>query len=52
MGSQVSLCGHDCRGLPYQSRPIQHPPHAGWTHRHHVGAQQHERQPPIYPGRL
>src|SRR5277367_1830681 len=33
--------------LPQQPRPIQHPPHAGRTHRHDVGVQHHERQPPI-----
>jgi len=39
------------RGLPVpllqQSRPTQHPPHAGRTHRHDVGVQHHERQPPV-----
>jgi hypothetical protein len=39
------------RGLPVpltqQRRPIQHPPPAGQTHRHDVGVQHHERQPPI-----
>src|SRR6516162_1582965 len=33
--------------LPQQPRTIQHPPHAGWTHRHDVGVQHHERQSPI-----
>ncbi len=33
--------------LPQQSRSTQHPPHAGRTHRHDVGVQHHERQPPI-----
>src|SRR5215472_11375332 len=33
--------------LPHQSRPTQHPPHAGRTHRHDVGVQHHERQSPI-----
>src|SRR6516225_6298703 len=33
--------------LPQQPRPTQHSPHAGRTHRHDVGVQHHERQPPI-----
>jgi hypothetical protein len=33
--------------LPQQSRPTQHPSHAGRTHRHDVGVQHHERQPPV-----
>jgi len=33
--------------LPQQPRPIQHTPHAGRTHRHDVGIQHHERQPPV-----
>ena len=30
-----------------QSRLLQHPPYARRTHRHHIGIQHHERQPPI-----
>jgi hypothetical protein len=30
--------------LPQQSRPTEHPPHAGRTHRHDVGVQHHARQ--------
>ena len=30
--------------LPQQSRPTQHPPHVGRTHRYDVGVQHHERQ--------
>src|ERR1039458_8256586 len=30
--------------LPQQTRPPQHPPHAGRTHRHDVGVQHHELQ--------
>src|SRR6266852_4004068 len=33
--------------LPQQSRSTQYPPHAGRTHRHDVGVQHHEREPPI-----
>jgi hypothetical protein len=33
--------------LPQQSCPTEHPPHAGRTHRHDVGVQHHERQPPV-----
>ena len=33
--------------LAQQSRLAQHPPHAGRTHRHDVGVQHHERQPPV-----
>jgi hypothetical protein len=33
--------------LPQQSRPTEHPPHAGRTHRHDLSVQHHERQPPV-----
>lgn len=33
--------------LPQQSRSAQHLPHAGRTHRHDVGVQHHEREPPV-----
>ena len=33
--------------LRQQSRLPQHPPDAGRTHRHDVGIQHHERQPPV-----
>ena len=33
--------------LPQQSRSTQHAPHAGRTHRHDVGVEHHEGQPPI-----
>ena len=33
--------------LRQQSRLPQHPPHAGRAHRHDVGVQHHERQPPV-----
>ena len=33
--------------LAQQSRPAQHPPHTGRTHRHDVGVQHHEGQPPV-----
>ena len=39
------------RGLPVplaqQSRPAQHAPYAGRTHRHDIGVQHHEGQPPV-----
>ncbi len=39
------------RGLPVplsqQSTSTQHAPHAGRTHRHNIGIQHHERQPPV-----
>src|ERR1041385_1614107 len=33
--------------FPQQSRPAQHPPYAGRTHRHDIGVQHHEGQPPV-----
>src|SRR5690242_12535348 len=33
--------------LAQQSRPAQHPPHAGRTHRHDIAVQHHEGQPPV-----
>src|SRR6266568_1432184 len=36
-------------GLPSREQPgvVQHPPHTGRTHGHHVGVQHHEGEPPI-----